>query len=251
MRSGYGMTMFRSRIAPAAALVLALAARGAARAEVFEQVLVKVNGEIITKTEFEQRQVAELRNRPELGNVSPDEPAAAERDRRNHAGSDPHGGRRAAAHPARPRARLHDGRRAVQQHPRQHQEAEQPRRRAEVPGGAEAGRDDDGRPAAEPRTEHARVAGAARRGHRQDQRQRRGSARLLRGARARFHHAVGADAARAADRSAGQRPRHQRRPGRRGQGQGRGPPQAAARRRAVSRAWRPSSRRPRRRPTAA
>jgi peptidyl-prolyl cis-trans isomerase SurA len=44
------------------------------QAEIFEQVLVKVNGDIITKTEFEQRQVAELRNRPELGNVSPNSP---------------------------------------------------------------------------------------------------------------------------------------------------------------------------------
>ena len=35
-------------------------------AEIIEQVLVKVNGEIISKTEFENRQVAELRNRPEL-----------------------------------------------------------------------------------------------------------------------------------------------------------------------------------------
>src|SRR6185503_4302729 len=43
-------------------------------AEIFEQVLVKVNGEIITKSEFEQRQVAELRNRPELGNVTPSSP---------------------------------------------------------------------------------------------------------------------------------------------------------------------------------
>jgi parvulin-like peptidyl-prolyl isomerase len=41
------------------------------RAEILEQVLVKVNGEIITKTEFEARQVAELRNRPELANTSP------------------------------------------------------------------------------------------------------------------------------------------------------------------------------------
>lgn len=40
------------------------------RAEIFEQVLVKVNGDIVTKGEFEQRQVNELRNRPELGNVS-------------------------------------------------------------------------------------------------------------------------------------------------------------------------------------
>jgi parvulin-like peptidyl-prolyl isomerase len=38
-------------------------------AEILEQVLVKVNGEIITKTEFEARQVAELRNRPEFANA--------------------------------------------------------------------------------------------------------------------------------------------------------------------------------------
>src|SRR5262245_14066096 len=43
-------------------------------AEVVEQVLVKVNGDIITKTEFEQRQVQELRNRPELGNAGPNSP---------------------------------------------------------------------------------------------------------------------------------------------------------------------------------
>jgi parvulin-like peptidyl-prolyl isomerase len=42
-----------------------------AHAEILEQVLVKVNGEIITKTEFEARQVAELRNRPELAGRSP------------------------------------------------------------------------------------------------------------------------------------------------------------------------------------
>ena len=66
--------MFRSQIAPVAALVMALAAVVPLGAEIFEQVLVKVNGEIITKTEFEQKQVAELRNRPELGNVSPNSP---------------------------------------------------------------------------------------------------------------------------------------------------------------------------------
>jgi peptidyl-prolyl cis-trans isomerase SurA len=65
------MTMFRSQVAAALALVTAFAAGGPLRAEIFEQVLVKVNGEIITKSEFEQRQVAELRNRPELSNVSP------------------------------------------------------------------------------------------------------------------------------------------------------------------------------------
>jgi parvulin-like peptidyl-prolyl isomerase len=40
-------------------------------AEILEQVLVKVNGEIITKTDFEARQVAALRSRPELANVTP------------------------------------------------------------------------------------------------------------------------------------------------------------------------------------
>jgi len=55
----------------AAALLAALAATIPLRAEILEQVLVKVNGEIITKTEFEARQVAELRNRPELAKASP------------------------------------------------------------------------------------------------------------------------------------------------------------------------------------
>jgi len=41
------------------------------RAEILEQVLVKVNGDIITKTELEQRQVAALRQRLN-GNVDPD-----------------------------------------------------------------------------------------------------------------------------------------------------------------------------------
>jgi parvulin-like peptidyl-prolyl isomerase len=42
--------------------------------EIIEQVLVNVNGDILTKTEFEQRQIAVLRNRPELANVTPDSP---------------------------------------------------------------------------------------------------------------------------------------------------------------------------------
>src|SRR5688500_15316563 len=41
------------------------------RAEILEQVLVKVNGDIVTKTEFEQRQVEALRSRPEFANASP------------------------------------------------------------------------------------------------------------------------------------------------------------------------------------
>src|SRR5262245_4821 len=50
-----------------------LAAFGAGlRADVIEQVLVKVNGDIITKTELEQRQVAALRQRLNGKNVDPD-----------------------------------------------------------------------------------------------------------------------------------------------------------------------------------
>lgn len=41
------------------------------RAEIIEQVLVRVNGDILTKGEFEQRQVNALRNRQDLTNLSP------------------------------------------------------------------------------------------------------------------------------------------------------------------------------------
>src|SRR6188474_921765 len=66
--------MRRFCVTPAAGLVLAVFFAAPLGAEIFEQVLVKVNGEIISKSEFEQRQVAELRNRPELGKVSPTSP---------------------------------------------------------------------------------------------------------------------------------------------------------------------------------
>ena len=66
--------MLRGNTAAVAVLLAALAiAPGGA--EIVEQVLVNVNGDILTKTEFEQRQVALLRNRPELANVTPDSPA--------------------------------------------------------------------------------------------------------------------------------------------------------------------------------
>jgi peptidyl-prolyl cis-trans isomerase SurA len=58
-----------------AVALLAAVAAAPARADIIEQVLVKVNGDIITKTEFEERQVAVLRQRPELANVTPDSPA--------------------------------------------------------------------------------------------------------------------------------------------------------------------------------
>src|SRR5919109_4512425 len=59
------------RLAAATIVVAWFAASPTISAEIVEQVLVKVNGEIITKSEFEARQVAELRNRPELANASP------------------------------------------------------------------------------------------------------------------------------------------------------------------------------------
>jgi parvulin-like peptidyl-prolyl isomerase len=58
------------RLAAATVILGAVAISPGTHAEILEQVLVKVNGEIITKTEFEARQVAELRNRPELANSS-------------------------------------------------------------------------------------------------------------------------------------------------------------------------------------
>jgi parvulin-like peptidyl-prolyl isomerase len=62
------------RITVSTVVLGVLAASAGIRAEILEQVLVKVNGEIITKTEFEARQVAELRQRPELANASPASP---------------------------------------------------------------------------------------------------------------------------------------------------------------------------------
>ena len=55
-------------------LLLAILGSASTGAQIIEQVLVNVNGDILTKTEFEQRQIAILRARPELGNVTPDSP---------------------------------------------------------------------------------------------------------------------------------------------------------------------------------
>jgi len=57
-------------VAVVCVLAGAVVASQRAGAEILEQVLVKVNGDIITKTEFEARQVSELRNRPELASSS-------------------------------------------------------------------------------------------------------------------------------------------------------------------------------------
>jgi peptidyl-prolyl cis-trans isomerase SurA len=55
----------------AAAMLLAAVFAAPMRADVIEQVLVKVNGDIITKTELEQRQVAVLRQRMQ-GQIDPE-----------------------------------------------------------------------------------------------------------------------------------------------------------------------------------
>jgi parvulin-like peptidyl-prolyl isomerase len=65
--------MINRRAALSVVLLAALASTPTG-AEIIEQVLVNVNGDILTKTEFEQRQIAVLRTRPELGNVTPDSP---------------------------------------------------------------------------------------------------------------------------------------------------------------------------------
>jgi parvulin-like peptidyl-prolyl isomerase len=56
------------------AAVGALLVSASLRAEVIEQVLVKVNGDIVTKSDFERMQLELLRQRPELQNVTPDSP---------------------------------------------------------------------------------------------------------------------------------------------------------------------------------
>ena len=53
----------KSRIAGVVLLVAGLTAAGTVRAEIIEQILVKVNGEIFTKSDLETRQVAALRQK--------------------------------------------------------------------------------------------------------------------------------------------------------------------------------------------
>jgi peptidyl-prolyl cis-trans isomerase SurA len=64
------------RIVTATALLI-VAALGAPRADILEQVLVKVNGDIITKTDLEQRQITALRQKDP--NLRPDNEAALRR----------------------------------------------------------------------------------------------------------------------------------------------------------------------------
>lgn len=60
------LTSLRARSIALTCLSLAAVTVPLRAGEIVEQVLVRVNGEIITKTEFEQRQVAALRQRPDL-----------------------------------------------------------------------------------------------------------------------------------------------------------------------------------------
>jgi peptidyl-prolyl cis-trans isomerase SurA len=48
------------------------------RAEIIEQILVKVNGEIITRSDFEKRQMEALKARPELAKLPPTSPQLAQ-----------------------------------------------------------------------------------------------------------------------------------------------------------------------------
>jgi peptidyl-prolyl cis-trans isomerase SurA len=71
--------LFRSQAVTLAIVVLALAAAaGLARAEVIEQVLVKVNGEVFSKTDLENRQVTKLRELQNGQKVDLNDPKNAE-----------------------------------------------------------------------------------------------------------------------------------------------------------------------------
>src|SRR5215510_6895267 len=56
------------------AVLVALGLTVSLHGEILEQVLVKVNGDIVTKSDFERMQVEFLRQRPELQNVTADSP---------------------------------------------------------------------------------------------------------------------------------------------------------------------------------
>lgn len=57
-----------------AVLALIVPAQARGQAQIVEQVLVNINGDILTKTDFERRQVDVLRQRPELATATGDSP---------------------------------------------------------------------------------------------------------------------------------------------------------------------------------
>ncbi len=61
----------------ALAVAVSAAAGSALSADIIEQILVKVNGEIITKTDLEQRQIAAIRQRPDAASLRSDDAALA------------------------------------------------------------------------------------------------------------------------------------------------------------------------------
>ena len=61
----------------ALALILTAAAGATLGADIIEQILVRVNGEIITKSDLEQRQIAAIRQRPEVQGLRGDDAALA------------------------------------------------------------------------------------------------------------------------------------------------------------------------------
>jgi peptidyl-prolyl cis-trans isomerase SurA len=71
------MTMQTLRSLALGTAVAVAAAGSAVSADIIEQILVKVNGEIITKTDLESRQVAAIRQRPEAQAMRGDDAAVA------------------------------------------------------------------------------------------------------------------------------------------------------------------------------
>ena len=71
------MNLRNTGLAVVGLVVVALASAQAQTGTILEQVLVKVNGEIVTKTELEQRQIAALRQRDP--NMRPDSDAALQK----------------------------------------------------------------------------------------------------------------------------------------------------------------------------
>ena len=158
-----------------------LAALGSAvSAEILEQVLVKVNGEIVTKTEFEKIQILAMRELPNHPESVEDVGCRAPADAgAGHAAGHRDAHRRDAAVAAGQGARHGDDRRAVQRGARVDKEGQQARERRAVRGGAQE------------RGPHARTAqadieqadadrsGAATRDRQPHRRDRDGGARVL------------------------------------------------------------------------
>ena len=208
---------------------------------------MKVNGDIITKTEFERRQVQVLRAE---GHSVHRRRRAEEGDRRDHARPDRRHDRRAADDAARPRARAEADRRGVRQGRRQHPQGKQARNGRSISGGAQAGRPDDGRPAEVARAADADLAGDAARGDGQGQHHRGRSAEVSRRPRPAVHDPWHDHDSRNPREGAGDQPGRQRGRRRSGQAEGRRCAQAGDRRRSRSSRWRPRCRTRRRRPTA-